>query len=357
MSGVDSVADQKINEKLKEIIEIRNLDSEEISDNKSPIIGCNTLIYGVPGSGKSYTIETQYISDLSRSERIVFHPDYMNTDFIGQIMPTINDDKTITYEFIPGPFTRVMKKAYENPNQHYFLIIEEINRGNAPAIFGEVFQLLDRENSGISSYFITNYNIANEVYGDKEQPVRIPSNLSIIATMNTADQNVFTLDTAFQRRWTMRMIENNVSEAVHAEMEILDTGISWEQFSETVNNQILNNNFSSLSSEDKRLGAYFISKKDLQDDIDNYREYKDSTTSKFSSLFAEKVIKYLWDDAFKFSRENFFNSSYKSLDEVIKDFSMNEHTNRLDVFNTDMRDILKEKSKVSELKKEAVVNE
>ena len=143
-------------------------------------------------------------------ERVVFHPDYMNTDFVGQILPTVKgegDEKEITYDFTPGPFTRVLKKAINDPGKHYYLVIEEINRGNAPAIFGEIFQLLDRESDGTSSYKITNYNIASEVFGNKETPVFIPSNLSILATMNTADQNVFTLDTAFQRRWDMKMIE------------------------------------------------------------------------------------------------------------------------------------------------------
>src|SRR5699024_4579772 len=217
--------------------------------------GNNVLLYGVPGSGKSYKIENEYCNDFNFMERVVFHPDYMNTDFVGQILPSVKgegDEKEITYDFTPGPFTRVLKKAIENPRDHYYLVIEEINRGNAPAIFGEIFQLLDRDDEGKSSYEITNYNIANEVFDEKEKPIYLPSNLHILATMNTADQNVFTLDTAFQRRWDMKMIENDVVKAEHASKPILDTNVTWERFNTVINDQIITSSAATLSSEDKR---------------------------------------------------------------------------------------------------------
>ena len=186
--------------------------------------GTNILLYGVPGSGKSWTIEHEYCKPGTVVERLVFHPDYTNADFIGQILPVVDPvDKMVTYEFTPGPFTNILKEAYNNPSKSYVLIIEEINRGNAPAIFGDVFQLLDRTVKtkvmdgvsyprGTSEYGITNENIAKAVYDDGKHKVRIPSNLSILGTMNTSDQNVFTLDTAFQRRWNMRLIhEINIS--------------------------------------------------------------------------------------------------------------------------------------------------
>lgn len=107
--------------------------------------GTNIILYGVPGSGKSWTIEHEYCADEDRMERLVFHPDYMYSDFIGQILPVVRDDK-VRYEFAPGPFTKLLKKAYENPDKNFYLIVEEINRGNAPAIFGEVFQLITGQN-------------------------------------------------------------------------------------------------------------------------------------------------------------------------------------------------------------------
>ncbi len=170
--------------------------------------GTNILLYGVPGSGKSWTIEHEYCHQDSVVERLVFHPDYTNADFIGQILPVVDADKQVTYEFTSGPFTTILKDAYRNPMREYILIIEEVNRGNAPAIFGEVFQLLDRTVEpktvegitypvGTSEYGITHKYMAEKIYGDPSHKVRIPSNLSIVGTMNTSDQNVFTLDTAF----------------------------------------------------------------------------------------------------------------------------------------------------------------
>lgn len=230
--------------------------------------GTNIILYGVPGSGKSWTIEHEYCADEDRMERLVFHPDYMYSDFIGQILPVVRDDK-VRYEFSPGPFTKLLKKAYENPDKNFYLIVEEINRGNAPAIFGEVFQLLDRiddEESeypvGTSEYAITNSNIAQIVYGDEKRKVRLPSNFSIIGTMNTSDQNVFTLDTAFQRRWIMRMIPNTFDGHKFANKPILDTTVSWRAFCSAINDEILRRN-NVTSSEDKRLGAYFITAADL----------------------------------------------------------------------------------------------
>ena len=158
-----------------------------------------------------------------------------------------------------------MKEAYVHPETEYILIIEEVNRGNAPAIFGEVFQLLDRMVSddqkngfykGTSEYGITHGYMADYIYEDAKHKVRIPSNLSIIGTMNTSDQNVFTLDTAFQRRWRMRLIENNFENVRPSlsEATILDTGVTWKRFCETVNSIIIGNKAKMASAEDKRRG-------------------------------------------------------------------------------------------------------
>ena len=185
-----------------------------LEENKESVkrkIGENILLYGVPGAGKSHEIKTKYCDDEKRMERVVFHPDYTYSDFVGQILPRVEKDKDgsdkLKYVFTPGPFTKLLKKAQNDPGKDYYLVIEELNRGNAPAIFGEIFQLLDRkdeeeypaEEVGESEYGISNYEVAKEVYGDEKHQVRIPSNMFILATMNTADQNVFTLDTAFQR--------------------------------------------------------------------------------------------------------------------------------------------------------------
>lgn len=343
--------------------------------------GCNVLLYGVPGSGKSWTIEHEYCKKDSKIERLVFHPDYTYSDFIGQILPNVAEDGQVSYKFTAGPFTNILHDAYTHPEEEYILIIEEINRGNAPAIFGEVFQLLDRKVDinesdddgypiGTSEYGITNANIAKIVYGDPRHKVRIPSNLSIIGTMNTSDQNVFTLDTAFQRRWDMRLIENNFDnvDPELANAEILDTTVTWRNFCTAINSIVVGNSARMTSSEDKRLGAYFVHLRDLKKDdrmgnlsdgeYDGLRKKESAGTltdtekvrlaeireaMKQYRKFPEKVIKYLWDDAFKFNREVVFeNTEYQSLEQVIRAFMYSQGIDRFKMFKenvvSDFRD-------------------
>lgn len=359
--------------------------TEHIDESTRLKNGTNVLLYGVPGSGKSWTIEHEYCKPGTMVERLVFHPDYTNADFIGQIMPVVDPkEKLVTYEFTPGPFTNILRDAYHNPQKSYVLIIEEINRGNAPAIFGDIFQLLDRTVSektidgitypiGTSEYEITNTNIAKVVYGDEGHKVRIPSNLSILGTMNTSDQNVFTLDTAFQRRWRMRLVENNFDNVRTslANADILDTKVTWQRFCETINTIIIGNKAKMASAEDKRLGVYFVHENDLQFDaralpsegyITLLEEYNNLLKSERSGtitddqrarlneirdaviqnrVFPEKVIKYLWDDAFKFNPEALFDTeNMESLEQVIRTFIYNKGEERFRIFKKTVRESL-----------------
>lgn len=263
----------------------------------------NILLYGVPGCGKSYTIKTEYCDDDDHMERAVFHPDYTYSDFVGQILPRV-DEGHIEYRFEPGPFTRILKKAVETPDESFYLVVEEINRGNAPAIFGDIFQLFDRDESGCSEYGVSNENISNYVYGDATTKIKIPGNLFVLATMNTSDQNVFTLDTAFKRRWTMRMIENNIDACGYAGHQICAWGITWGTFARTINQKITELGENNLSNEDNRLGAYFVREADLND----------------AERFGEKILMYLWNDAFKFDHDKVFKAEYRTLDELIAGF-------------------------------------
>lgn len=352
-------------------IQLTDLEERRVSS------GSNVLLYGVPGSGKSWTIEHEYCKKWVQMLNVWFSiRDYTYSDFIGQILPNVDEEGQVSYKFTPGPFTNILHDAYNNPEKEYILIIEEINRGNAPAIFGEVFQLLDRKTElreadddgypiGTSEYGITNANIAKIVYGDARHKVRIPSNLSIIGTMNTSDQNVFTLDTAFQRRWEMRLIENNFEHVDRslADAEILDTGVTWQTFCTEINNIIVGNNARMTSAEDKRLGAYFVHLKDLMynDEMGNLsdgeydalrkkeqsgtitetekdRLYAIRSAMKQNRKFPEKVIKYLWDDAFKFNREIVFETTtYQSLEQVIRVFMYAEKINRFSMFKENVR--------------------
>ena len=370
-----------LNEMLQDISSGESVEQSEKEEIDLEAIrlssGENVLLYGVPGSGKSWTIEHEYCKPGSIVERLVFHPDYTYSDFIGQILPAVAEDGQVSYKFTPGPFTNILREAYNNPGKEYILIIEEINRGNAPAIFGEVFQLLDRKVEirdidddgypiGTSEYGITNMNIAEEMYGKdrKTEKVRIPSNLSIIGTMNTSDQNVFTLDTAFQRRWDMRLIENDFAnvDPTLADAEILDTTVTWRNFCVEINKIVVGNSARMTSAEDKRLGAYFVHLRDLKfndvmGDLKVYdalrkKESKGTLTDdektqiaiirdaiRQNRKFPEKVIKYLWDDAFKFNREVIFEvTEYQSLEQVIRAFMYAQGLDRFKVFKDNVKD-------------------
>ena len=295
----------------------------------------NVIFYGVPGCGKSYFIKNLLkVKDddgktidmpLSYYKRILFHPEYTYSDFVGQLRP-VTKNGNITYPFVPGPFTEILRDAYADQEHTYFLIIEEINRGNAPAIFGDLFQLLDRKD-GVSEYSIYNKDILDyfkeskkERESEKDESgamaqvvetitrdgIRLPSNLTIFATMNTCDQNVFTLDTAFKRRWRMSRIENKFdAEQDKWIIQCGDKKFSWKKFAEAVNDAILNYCNDGTAAEDKRLGAYFVKKEDTED----------------AKRFAEKVMMYLWDDVAKYDRSQLFDNKYRTLDEVIEGFA------------------------------------
>ena len=385
---------------------------KNISERKDLLSFSPTQIiyYGVPGSGKSHTVDGEINKKLSKYNerktednkitydnqvtRVVFHPDYGNADFIGQIMPKIREGHGVDYVFKPGPFSQILRKAYLNSDKPYFLIIEEINRGNAAAIFGEMIQLLDRikENkdksgysTGWSSYSIWNDDVNDYIRdinaynkfehsgcvkvnhpkdmldgngnpadspdenGKKEidfssatsysslelilqgfdykqtfresTAIRLPPNLSIYATMNTSDQNVFTLDNAFQRRWEMKQISNDLAHddstadtTKQYDQIIGDTNVKWGEFREVINEIIMQsaeeNGLSSM--EDKRLGGWFITPKKLDDN-------ENSKAVITKNAFAEKVLKYLWDDAFKFDRKAHFGN-VKTLEKLIENF-------------------------------------
>ena len=286
--------------------EIDNIDDvEQDADTGDFKRGENIILYGVPGSGKSYKIASEYCRDKQYMERVVFHPEYTYSDFIGQILPEVENDQ-VHYRFTPGPFTKILKKALFDSTHHYYLVIEELNRGNAPAIFGDIFQLLDREENGQGKYSIYNAEMAKYI-DDGTPSVRIPANLSILATMNTSDQNVFTLDNAFQRRWKMRLIHNtfkpnnNLVHDNHISHSIAGNEVTWGTFATTINERIAMAGKEGLGSEDKRLGVFFVTDSELDNPED----------------FAEKVLKYLWDDAFKMDRNQVFRERFNSFEEVI----------------------------------------
>ncbi len=323
-------------------------------NNTNSITPSQIIYYGVPGCGKSNKIREDLKNLPEKNKvRVVFHPEYTNAEFIGQILPKVNG--RVTYEFTPGPFTQIIKRAYLNPNEQFYLVIEEINRGNAAAIFGDTFQLLDRLKAGEtdslgndpanaaantftegwSQYFVQNDDVNAYIRGtensiqignirfDSNTAIRLPPNLSILATMNTSDQNVFTLDNAFQRRFDMELVRNEFDLTKPAvktqyEAEIDDTGIKWGQFWGWINAKITATLKGLSSTEDKRLGVWFVS--NVGGIIDD-------------KVFAEKVLKFLWDDVFKFKRPQVFAEEIDTLEKLINSFEKpSEGKERFDVF-------------------------
>ena len=160
----------------------------------------NLIVYGAPGTGKSH-----YINNLLKEAntiRTVFHSETQNSDFVGSLKPVTNSEGKVTYEFVAGPFIKSFVSAVKQPSKQIHLIIEEINRANAAAVFGEIFQLLDRDATGRSEYEIQADELLAKYLTDNLDPafnglIYIPSNLIINATMNSSDQGVYPLDSAF----------------------------------------------------------------------------------------------------------------------------------------------------------------
>lgn len=285
--------------------------------------GYNLIVYGVPGSGKSHYIQKVLLNDQNDENiiRTTFYHDYSYGDFVGQIMPIGKLDSanntSISYEFVPGLFTLALEKALKNPTKRIFLVIEEINRGNAPAIFGEVFQLLDRNIDGTSKYKINNSLIQSYLSQKIKtfNEIVLPSNLFIFATMNTSDQNVFPLDNAFKRRWSMHYISakpSNDHEFINYYLP--STSITWGVFLNVINEKLISNLDKGLFGEDKQIGPYFVTK-------DLLSETKNNNDKELISKFAFKVLSYLWTDISRADdRSEWFQSEIRTLDELLLNF-------------------------------------
>ncbi|WP_281518341.1 HTH-like domain-containing protein [Thomasclavelia cocleata] len=328
----------------KIVLERPNIKSDSLSklSESRTKDGFNKIYYGIPGCGKSYLVEKE-IRDNMKDEndkldkqkyknnvfRTTFYLDYSNSDFVGQLLPRTDKNGKIMYELIPGPFTKALERAY-NTDDMVYLIIEEINRGNAAAIFGDIFQLLDRLDEekikirndmddggwkiGDSEYPINNIFI-QDYLGIEEGSVIIPSNLTIYATMNTSDQNVFPLDTAFKRRWQMERIVNDWNNHKFKDYYIPFTNITWKKFVNVVNNEILKTSNDGIMLEDKQIGAYFANKDMLAENENNRDEEK-------LKMFINKVVDYLYNDVFKFNRGELFKDikNFNELCEIVEEY-------------------------------------
>lgn len=279
----------------------------------------NRILFGAPGTGKSFTLNHErelLLTDGGEYERVTFHPDYSYANFVGTYKPVPCKDSdgkdAITYSYVPGPFMRTYVKALQNSRtddpKPFLLVIEEINRANVAAVFGDVFQLLDRGDDEVSEYPIQASEdikkyLAGELGGNPDDyaEIRIPDNMFIWATMNSADQGVFPMDTAFKRRWDFTYLGIDDSEAgIVGKKVILGQGeyrrvVEWNALRKAINNELLTYKV----NEDKLMGPYFISKKNLPEG-----EMIDAAV--FTRIFKNKVIMYLFDDAAKQKRITLF---------------------------------------------------
>ena len=314
-----TIKDGFVKEVRKKVAEYELSDKVESTDdvNNADIVfgkALQQIYYGAPGTGKSYEVKIKTGElDAAGKEynrpnvfRTTFHPDTDYATFVGCYKPTMKPvpseyravagkEEDIVYEFVPQAFTDAYIYAYKNPAENTFLVIEEINRGNCAQIFGDLFQLLDRNGEGISEYTIKadkdlakylTKELGADSDGIKEGKLRLPANLHILATMNTSDQSLFPMDSAFKRRWDWQYVAISYSEPKSSTFKInVGEGYSWVDFIEQVNKRI----FDLTQSEDKEMGNFFI-----KDSID-------------AEQFKSKVMFYLW---FEVLRDEVENSKY-----------------------------------------------
>lgn len=312
----------------------------------------NRILFGAPGTGKSYTINRESKELIGENneddyERVTFHPDYAYAHFVGTYKPVPSKDSqgndTITYAYVPGPFMRVYVKALKNSRnaniRPFLLIIEEINRADVAAVFGDIFQLLDRGDDEVSEYPIQASEdikayLAQELGGkpDDYTKIRIPDNMFIWATMNSADQGVFPMDTAFKRRWDFTYLGiDDSDEQIQGKYVYLaddkSQKVEWNKLRKAINHFLAKEKI----NEDKQLGPYFISRSIVVpsdgDEIDSDR---------FIRVFKNKVIMYLFEDAARQKRAKLFEGCFQNstrYSEICREFDMKG----IGIFNHDIQ--------------------
>lgn len=292
------------------------------------------IYYGAPGTGKSYKLNCDSLMFEQDYRRVTFHPNMLYGEFIGSFKPFPTKEKNtpITYKFVAGALIKSIVSALKNPDKPYLLIIEEINRANVSATFGETFQLLDRNKDGQSEYPIDisddlRLYLNEEIFENQDLPKEIvqnakvllnnglvfPKNLYIWASMNSSDQGVLPLDTAFKRRWDFEYF--SVDDAYYDNEELFkdfasiylndNKTIDWNTLRMFINDRLSYLNI----PEDKLLGPFFISKNVLESD--------ERTVTK---TFENKVLMYLFEDIGSQYRNKIFNVSKMRLSTIRDEF-------------------------------------
>lgn len=295
------------------------------------------IYFGAPGTGKSYKVDniikTCYPNTDNKKNPFVFkttvYSDYSYYNFIGNIMPTSKNGE-IGYDFKAGIFSQALARAFEYNDKEIFLIVEEMSRGNIASIFGDIFQLLDRDENGVSEYSINN-DLIIQYFDEKGinigKKIYLPRNFHIIGTVNTSDQNVNVIDTAFKRRFEFVYVDvSPVSKDGTIMNEYVFTlankEFEWNKLYMSLNELIT----TKLElSEDKQIGQFFIK-------FNNY-----SNDEQKFAVIQNKLLHYLWDDvqgAVISDEYKIFNKEYKTFSSLYKDFG-----EKLNVFSKELIDL------------------
>lgn len=265
--------------------------------------GENVIFYGAPGTGKSNRVDREIKEQGKKPFRTVFYPDLQNSDFFGCLKPQM-EGGDVRYEFSAGPFMRALAEAYLTPTEPVYLVIEELNRAAAASVFGDLFLLLDRDDKGNGEYDVSFPSIESKKWFEKQtkmahEGLRLPSNFFIYATMNSADQGVYPIDTAFRRRWRQVYLPLDYDKGPDGNVYYTDTArkqhpLSWREFVKLLNNHLSDNQMLDIS-EDRLIGQWFVKKQELG-----------------GTGIPDKVLLYLWDDLLRHEgREHVFDSGTK----------------------------------------------
>lgn len=299
------------------------------------------IYFGAPGTGKSHHVKERELDGVSNDKifRITIHPEYTYSDFIGQLLPEASSSGgSVEFRFNPGPFTEALAEAYSDTSKDVYLILEEISRGNVAAIFGDIFQLLDRDNHFKSKFPIRNKNIANMIISQRTDEIRLPSNFNIIGTVNVNDQNVFPMDTAFKRRFEWEYITsrpaldvsgNRDSKLNNAKMQVSIDNIpannlttNWQSFYTSLNAFITDKENGMGKNEDKQLGQFFVDfgEKLVDDSHSADAAEAEKANKDINIIIRNKLLLYLWQDVQGHSSLNnskkLFHPEIKSFDDL-----------------------------------------
>lgn len=335
-------------------------EKDKINNDKN-IIPHQKIVYGAPGTGKSYSLNEEVESIFgSNKERVTFYDGYTYGQFVGMYKPTMTEKGDISYEYVPGPFMKQLVKALMNPKEKFCLVIEEINRAKADKVFGNIFQLLDRDSTGKSKYEISvseeQRQYLKKVLGKKSEKINcfsdysleaaevkvlynkdnnidtlyIPNNLYIWATMNSADDGVQPLDTAFKRRWKFSYISLNANENIFEDKGIFligkykENGITWNNFRHAINKELKDR-----ITEDRLIAPFFVSINDFEKNIEDEKKVLNQ------DIFVEKVLMYIFDDLLRHYpklREKIFNNNIKTFSDIYEKVTKNDNFLEL-IFN------------------------